>query len=262
MGRRAGLALAHQNPARIAQHDLVALVAADRADIDDAGIARRGLLQPDHLRGRRERVARIDRLEEAPIGIAEIGDGIERNVRHRLAEDDVKDEQVVDRRRGIADRAGEGVRGLHGETRAVERRIERRIPGPHRARRRMDDGVAEVEILEEAAGTGLRARAGHASPPDRRQVCVATKGHVQPRRTIERFVIPGRPTGTNPEPTAGRDLLHEQNDQSARPVMGSGPAATRHPGMTSVQPTIAASFVRSTLAPQTSTPSRSPFAGL
>ena len=180
MGRRAGLALAHQHPTRIAQHDRVVLVTADRANIDDAGIARRGLLQPDHLRRGRERIAGIDRLEEAPIGIAEIGDGIERDIRHRLAEDDMEHEQVVDRRRGIADRASEGVRGLHRKARAVERRIERCIAGPHRARRRMDDAVAEVEILEETSGTGLRARAGHASSPDRRRVCVATKGGGKP----------------------------------------------------------------------------------
>ena len=50
-----------------------------------------------------KRVARIDRLEETAVGIAEIGDRIERNVRHRLAEHDMKHQQVVERRVRIAD---------------------------------------------------------------------------------------------------------------------------------------------------------------
>ena len=39
----------------------------------------------------------IDRLQETAFGIAEIGDRIERDVRHGLAEHDVENEQIVDR---------------------------------------------------------------------------------------------------------------------------------------------------------------------
>ena len=57
-----------------------------------------------------KRVAGIDRAEKAAIGIAEIGDGVERNVRHGLAEHDMEHQQIVDRAAGIADRMGEASR--------------------------------------------------------------------------------------------------------------------------------------------------------
>ena len=92
-------------------------------------------LRPMTSETARQRVARIDRREEAAIGIAEIGDRIERDVRHGLAEHDVEDQQIVDRRARIADRLGEGVGGLDGEARAVERGVERDVAGRDRARR-------------------------------------------------------------------------------------------------------------------------------
>ena len=67
----------------------------------------------------------------------------------------MEDEQIVDRRARIADRLGEGVGGLHGEARAIERLVERDIAGRHRARRRVPDDLAEPEILEEVAGSRL-----------------------------------------------------------------------------------------------------------
>ena len=99
-GRRL-VALAHHHPARIVEHGVAVLVEAARAHIDDAGLAVGILLQPDHLRHRIERVAGIDGFEEAAIGIAEIGHGIERDVRHGLAEHHV--ETPADRRAASAD---------------------------------------------------------------------------------------------------------------------------------------------------------------
>ena len=153
--RRAVVALAHHHPAHVVDHGLAALVEAPRAHIDDAALPVRVLLEADHLGDRRQRVARIDGLEEAAVGVAEIGDGVERDVRHRLAEHDVEGEQVVDRARRIADRPGEGLGALRREARPVERRIERGVADVERARRRVADRLADAEILEEAAGGGL-----------------------------------------------------------------------------------------------------------
>src|SRR3546814_9242239 len=44
------------------------------------------------------------RSPEPTGGVAEVGDGVERDVRHGLAEHDVKHQQVVERRHGIPDR--------------------------------------------------------------------------------------------------------------------------------------------------------------
>ena len=99
--------------------------------------------------------ARMDGLEEAPVRVAEIGDRVERDVRHRLAEDDVEDEPVVERTGRVADRAREGLARLHREARAVERGVERGVPLRHGAGRRVADRLAEREILEEAAPVGL-----------------------------------------------------------------------------------------------------------
>ena len=103
------------------------LLVAGRAHIDDAGLAVGIFLEPDDLGERAQRVAGIDRAAEIAAGVAEIGDGIERDVRHGLAEHDVEDEQVVDRRARIADRLGERVRRLHREARAEQAVVERDI---------------------------------------------------------------------------------------------------------------------------------------
>src|SRR6266571_2857025 len=51
------------------------------------------------------------------VDIAEIGNRVERDVRYGLAEHDVEDEEIIDRRAWIADRTREDIRGLHGKTR-------------------------------------------------------------------------------------------------------------------------------------------------
>ena len=134
----AGIALAHHHPAHIFENGLAALVEAARADIDDAALAVGVFLQTDDLRSRVERVAGIDRLQEAAVGVAEIGDRVERDVGHRLAEHDMKGEQIVDRACGIADGAGEGLGALR--RRSASRRARNRATRRRRvqrARRRM-----------------------------------------------------------------------------------------------------------------------------
>ena len=151
----ARVALAHHHPADIVDHRLAALVEALRAHIDDAGLPVGVLLEADHLRDRRERVAGIDGLQKPAVGVAEIGDRVQRDVGHRLAEHDVEGEQIVDR--ACRDSRSRGRRSRRSAPRsaAVERRIERGVAAVQRARRRVAQRLAEPEILEEAAGGGL-----------------------------------------------------------------------------------------------------------
>ena len=153
--RRRFVAFAHHHPAHIFEHRRVVPVSGG-AHIDDAGLAAGIFLQPDDLGQRGERVARDKPGAEVTAGIAEIGDGIERDVGHGLAEHEVEDEEIVDRRARIADRLGEGVGGLHREARAEQAGIERDVAGRHRARRGVADHLADAEILEKIAGAVLR----------------------------------------------------------------------------------------------------------
>jgi len=151
------VALAHHHPAAIFEHDVAMLVAARRAHVDRAGLLVGILLKTDHFRHRGDRIARIDRLHEPAIGIAQIGDRIERDFRRGLAEDDVERQHVVERRARIADGLGEFVRRLDREARAIERRIQRHVTQRHGARGGMLDHLTEAKILKEVACVGLRA---------------------------------------------------------------------------------------------------------
>ena len=64
-------------------------------NIDNAAVAGRRLLQADDAAFGSKRVSRVDRIQEAAFRIAKIGDGVERHLRHRLAEDQVEDQQVI-----------------------------------------------------------------------------------------------------------------------------------------------------------------------
>src|SRR5262249_13361888 len=103
----------------------------------------------------RKRVARIDRLEEAEVGVAEVGNCIEGNVRHRLAEHHMEDEEIVDRRMRKAEGARELVGGLHREAGAIERVVERDVADRDGARRRVLNPLAETKVLKEIAGIGF-----------------------------------------------------------------------------------------------------------
>jgi hypothetical protein len=64
----------------------------------------------------------------------------------------VEDQQIVQRRAGIADRAREVMGALNREAAAGQRDIEGALAGAESPRRRMGDRLAEPEILEEEAG--------------------------------------------------------------------------------------------------------------
>src|SRR5207248_4442070 len=96
-GGRSLVALAHHYRAHIAQDWVAVLIRARRAHMDCAGLAVGILLEPDHFRSSGERVAGKYRPQETAIGITQIGDRIERDGGHGLAEDDVEDEQISER---------------------------------------------------------------------------------------------------------------------------------------------------------------------
>ena len=150
--------LPHHHPPNVGQYGDAVLVHAVGAQINDPGIAARIFAQAEDFGGRRERVAGIDGRQKAAIGIAEVRDRIERDVRHRLAEDDVEDDQIVDRRRRVSDRAGERRRGLHGKPAPVEPLIDRRVALGDRARRRVGDHLPNAEAFEIIARTRLLSR--------------------------------------------------------------------------------------------------------
>src|ERR1700685_3536581 len=101
-------------------------------------------------------MGRVNRRAEATIGVAEIGDRIERYVGDGLAEHDMEDQQIVDRRPRITESLGEGVRPRHGEPPAEQSGIERDVAGGDRARGGVADDLADAEIFKKIAGTIFR----------------------------------------------------------------------------------------------------------
>ena len=154
--RRVRILLAHHHPADVVEYRLATLIDADRAHVDDAGLAVLVLPEPDYRRGGGKGVAGKYRLAELAGGIAEVGDGVERDVGNRLAEDHVKGEHVVDRRPLQAQgRGGKLGRGVHREARAVERRIQRHVAVGDRPGRRVNDPLAHREVFEVVSGIGF-----------------------------------------------------------------------------------------------------------
>ena len=162
-GRGLRVGFPHHHPAHIIQHRLAALVQAPRPHPDHAGLAVGVLLEPDHPRLRAQRIAGIDRLQPAPLGIAEIGHRVQRHVRHGLAEDQVERRPVVERTGRQTAGPGELVRGGQRVARRVERLVERPLAPRDGARYRMGQHVVHRVILEEPPRVGLR-RSHHWSP--------------------------------------------------------------------------------------------------
>ncbi|TPW07986.1 MAG: hypothetical protein FD124_723 [Alphaproteobacteria bacterium] len=154
---RTRIALVHHHPPAIGHRGLAALVHARRAHMDDAGLAVGVFLQANHFRRRGERVARVDGREETPFRIAEIGDRIQRHIRHRLAEHHVEREQRIDRRARQSAALRERIGREQRITRPRQRRVQRHVPTRHRARRRVADHLPEPEVLEKVAGVGFGA---------------------------------------------------------------------------------------------------------
>ena len=153
--RACRVALVDQHPAHVLQQLAAVLLDPAGAHPDRAGRARGALLEPDHLGDRVQAVARIEQRAEAAVGIAEVGDGVARDVGHGAAEHQVKGQQILERRPRQPGHAGERFRAVDREARAGQREIQRGVALGHRARRRVMDLLADPEILEEVAGGGL-----------------------------------------------------------------------------------------------------------
>ena len=88
--------LVHHQPAIILEDGFISLIGTDRLDPHDAGLAIAVFLFANHLRDGPKRVAWINGTEETHACISEIRHRVERDIVHRFAEHDVKDEQIVD----------------------------------------------------------------------------------------------------------------------------------------------------------------------
>ena len=152
--------LVDHHPAHIVDRDFLALIVARGADIDDAGLAVRILLEPDHLGDRIDGVSGIEGLQKPAIRIAEIGHRIDRDVRHGLAEDDVERADIIHRRARKAAAASELVGGLKGEARAVKRVVNGHVARGDRAGCGVQDFLTDMETVEEIAFGRLRFRFG------------------------------------------------------------------------------------------------------
>jgi hypothetical protein len=90
------IAFAHHHPSDVVEHRITGIVETARTHVDNAGLFVGVLFQPDDFGNRIQRGAWIDGLEKPAIGVAQIGNGIKRDVRHGLAEHDMKHQQIVD----------------------------------------------------------------------------------------------------------------------------------------------------------------------
>ena len=124
------VALAHHDPAHVAQYRLAQLVLPRGAHPDDARLAVGVLLDPDHLRARHQRVSQMHGLQEPPLRIAQIGHRVQRHIRHRFAKHRVKADQII--QRGLMQPAI--ARKLVRRIKRMPRRVERVIHRPLAAR--------------------------------------------------------------------------------------------------------------------------------
>ena len=145
----------HHHPAHIVHHGFVALVQATGADIDHPGFAVGVFLQADHLRFRAQRVARPDRPQPAPFGIAEIGNRVQAHIRHGLAKYHMKRRQIVQRAGRQAAGLCESVRRIQRMPGGIERVIQRPLATRNRAGHRVADGLSDAVIFEKSSGVGL-----------------------------------------------------------------------------------------------------------
>src|SRR5262245_3625945 len=161
--RRRRIALAHHDPAYELEDDGPALLAPRRVHVDDAGRPTGILLEADHFRNGSERVTRVNGFQKAAVGITEIGNGIERDIRAALAEHSVKDDEVVHRRVRIADRLRKGLGGLHRKPGAIKPIVESDIAERDGSRAGVRKDLSDLEVLEKIADLALVC--GHGVAP-------------------------------------------------------------------------------------------------
>ena len=100
-------------------------------------------------------IAGIDRLEPFPHGIAQIGQRIERDIRHRLAKHQMKGRQIIQRAGRQAAGAGKLIGGIKRMARRIKRMIERALAARDGARHRMGDRLTDAVIFKKPARIGF-----------------------------------------------------------------------------------------------------------
>src|SRR5262249_13302761 len=111
------------------------------------------------------------------LGVAEIGDRVQRHLRHCLTEDEMEHEEIVERRRRQAELTCQHLRRLRREAAAIERGVERSVAGTDRARRSVAQHLAGAKVLEIIA----RAAARHELPAAITCLWTGTRGLPSPR---------------------------------------------------------------------------------
>ena len=96
-----GIFAMHHHPANPGQYHLVALVVAVGAHMHHAGLAAGVIAQANNFGFCSQGVADENRLQKPAIGVAKIGYRVVGNVGDRLAEGDVKNQQIIHRHGGI-----------------------------------------------------------------------------------------------------------------------------------------------------------------
>src|SRR5690606_12102508 len=106
-------------------------------------------------------VARVDRREEAHVGVTEVGHRVGRHVGDALAEHQVEHEQVVRHLALEAERLREvGRRGERARV-AGQGDVERQVAAVNGARGRVAEQLPRPELLEEPAGHHSASRNGY-----------------------------------------------------------------------------------------------------
>ena len=180
-GRRIHIAFAHHHPAHIFQHNFITLINTRGTHINHTGFTVGVFFQPNHFGRGRERIAGKHGLEEFAIRVAQIGDRIERNVRHSFTKHNMERQHVVYRGAIITNLARHLVRRLQRKPCGEQRRIKRDIPSRDRTRRRVRQHLANFKVFKEIARIGFCSHvhaphdqriSPHSSPHPARQVTV------------------------------------------------------------------------------------------
>ena len=149
------VALGNHDPAHELEDLAAVLFGRARAHVDRAAPAGGVLLEADHLGAGGQGVAGVEQRPEAAIGIAEICDRVQRDVRHAAPERQMEGQEILERRPRQPGHARQRRRAVHGEARAGQRQVQGGVALGHGARRGVEDLLADREVLEEVALGGL-----------------------------------------------------------------------------------------------------------
>ena len=149
------IAFAHHDPAHIAEHRLFHLVETCGPHPDNPCLAIAVLLEANDFRHSAQRITGIHRQKPAPLGIAQIGHRIQRNIRNSLAKDHMERRQVIDRGAFQTALSRKDIGRIERVARRIERMIQSALALAHGARHGMLNHLAEGVVFKKAACVGL-----------------------------------------------------------------------------------------------------------